>query len=158
MKCIPRRLAQLTIFCLVTVSAQAIVGCYQYIPYTYTKGVKIDESLVAKIERGKTTRADVLKWFGTPSRILTYEPKVTSVGASKETVAGSTVRGELSVTANQEVYIWEYEVKKSVETMMALRAYVGTEVHEAKDSLTVFINRETGIVEDFGFRRETQKI
>ena len=73
-------------------------------------------------------------------------------------MGGFMVKGEVSVTANQEVYIWEYEVKRDVSRMLGLASYISREVEEAKDSLTVFINRETGIVEDFGFRRETDKM
>ena len=42
--------------------------------------------------------------------------------------------------------------------MLALRAYVSERRQQAKDSLIVFINRETGIVEDFGFRKETHRL
>lgn len=135
-----------------------LAGCYTYQPTITTKGSRIDESLVAKIERGKATRSDVLKWFGSPTRIITYEPKVTGMAGSKESDRGRMVKGEITLTANQEVYIWEYEVTKKVFFMVALSAYESRTSQEAKDTLIIFINRETGIVEDFGFRRETDKL
>lgn len=140
---------------VVWLSVAGLAGCYTYQPTISTKGSKIDESLVVKIERGKSTRSDVLKWFGSPTRIITYEPKVTGMAASKEGESGQLVKSEIAVTANQEVYIWEYEVRTEVFFMVALNAYRSRTSKEAKDTLIVFINRETGVVEDFGFRRET---
>jgi hypothetical protein len=147
-----------TLLALLSATIFALAGCFQYLPTLIERGAPIDEKLVAKIERGKSTRADVLKLFGSPTRVLQYDPKVAGMGAVKQTEQGSMAKGEIVLTANQGIYMWEYEVEKREETMLALRAYVAERRQQAKDSLIVFINRETGIVEDFGFRKETHRL
>lgn len=106
-----------------------------------THGTQIDGLMVAKIEKGKTTKSDILRWFGIPLRIL-------DAGSGKESEPyAAEGAGE---SANQEIYIYEY----SVEHIRANFFFTIDFNHEKQNnSLMIWIDRETGTVQDYKYRQ-----
>lgn len=119
---------------------------------TYIKGSRIDEATVSKIEVGKTNKSYVLKMFGAPDRII----DTGAVATSKSAVAGDVnvaSKQEVAVGKNQEIYIYEYWVKKSVPPVLS--GY-GGKTQESKNTLMIWIDKDTGIVQDYGYKKEIE--
>lgn len=120
---------------------------------TYVKGSRIDEVAVKKIEVGKTNRTDILKMFGAPERIL----DAGAVATSKSAVTGDVnvaSKQEVAVGKNQEIYIYEY-IKKE-RTDYSLGYGYSSKTQECKDTLMIWIDKDTGIVQDYGYKKETE--
>lgn len=120
---------------------------------THIKGSRIDEVAVKKIEAGKTTRSDILKMFGAPERIIDAGGVVTSKSAVTGDVNIAS-KQEVVVGKNQEIYIYEYE-EEAVTTYIFY--YVGSKRKEVKkNTLMIWIDKDTGIVQDYGYKKEIE--
>ncbi len=120
---------------------------------TYVKGSRIDEMAVKKIEVGKTNRSDILKIFGAPDRII----DTGTVATSKSAVAGDinvASKQEVAVGKNQEIYIYEYIKRKTTDYFFGSGDISKTQ--EYKNSLMIWIDKNTGIVQDYGYKKETE--
>ena len=133
---------------LTAILASFLFSCAE----TYIKGSRIDEATVKKIEVGKTNRSDVLKMFGAPDRIIDTGVVATSKGAVVGFV-NVAPKQESAVGKNQEVYIYEYVIRK-VGTLVGTG--FGGEVREKKNSLMIWIDKDTGIVQDYGYKKEIE--
>ena len=133
---------------LTTILASFLFSCAE----TYIKGNRIDEAMVKKIEVGKANRSDVLKMFGAPDRIIDTGVVATSKGAVVGFV-NVAPKQESAVGKNQEVYIYEYVIRK-VGTLFGTG--FGGEVRENKNSLMIWIDKNTGIVQDYGYKKEIE--
>jgi hypothetical protein len=109
-----------------------------------TKGTRIDENAVKQIQIGKTTRSDILKMFGAPGGIID-----TGTGAAlKSRTTGDinlATKQEVAVGKNQEIFTYEYSERK---------AYTALHTTEKKNTLMIWIDKDTGIVQDYGYRKE----
>jgi hypothetical protein len=118
----------------------------------HTKGSKVDESMLTRIEKGKTARSDILKWFGSPDRIIgagiTAETKTAMKGDIELAHKSQTSIGE-----NQEIYIYEYFDTSGVG---GLFLWYGTSSRERKNTLMIWIDKETGLVQDYGYKKEIE--
>jgi len=118
---------------------------------TYVKGSRIDEVAVKKIEVGKTTRSDVLKMFGAPDKIIDAGGVVTLKSAVTGDVDIAS-KQEIAVGKNQEIYIYEYEEKVGL-----VHGGGYFEVREVKkNTLMIWIDKGTGIVQDYGYKKEIE--
>lgn len=116
---------------------------------THVKGSRIDELAIKKIEVGKTNRSDVLKMFGAPDKIIDAGGVVTS----KSAVTGDVdiaAKQEIAVGKNQEIYIYEYEEKVG---LVHGGGYFEVR-EEKKNTLMIWIDKDTGIVQDYGYKKE----
>lgn len=121
---------------------------------TYVKGSRIDEVVVKKIEVGKTNRSDILKMFGAPDRIIDEG----GVVASKSVVAGDidiASKQEMTVGKNQEIYIYEYVEAKNIDYYFGTGA-LGGKVEVKKNTLMIWIDKDTGKVQDYGYKKEIE--
>lgn len=121
---------------------------------TYVKGSRIDEVAVKKIEAGKITRSDVLKMFGAPDRII----DAGGVATSKSAVTGDidiASKQEITVGKNQEIYIYEYVEAKNIDYYFGTGA-LGGKVEVKKNTLMIWIDKGTGIVQDYGYKKEIE--
>lgn len=119
---------------------------------TYVKGSRIDDAMVKRIEVGKTNRSDILKMFGAPDRII----DAGAVATSKSAVAGDVnvaSKQEVVVGKNQEIYIYEYLIKKAGPPVLS---DFGGKIQESKNTLMIWIDKDTGIVQDYGYKKEIE--
>jgi len=137
---------------LTAILASFLFSCAE----TYIKGNRIDEATVKKIEVGKTNRSDVLKMFGAPDRIIDTGVVATSEGAEVGFV-NVTPKQESATGKNQEVYIYEYVIRR-VGTFVGtgFGTGFGGKVQEKKNSLMIWIDKDTGIVQDYGYKKEIE--
>ena len=78
----------------------------------YTQGSKVDESLVAKIEKNQTTRNQIREWFGFPDRVIGIG--VRDSEASADYSKARTVDGlGVGLGQDQELYLYEFTVVRN---------------------------------------------
>jgi len=119
-----------------------------------TQGSRIEDSLIAKIEKGKTTKAEILKCFGAPDQIIqtgiTAEAK-TAIEGDKNLTSQQNV----SIGKNQEVYIYEYVENRTTKNIYEVRFGTGPGATiSKKNTLMIWIDKDTGIVQDYGYKKE----
>ena len=108
-------------------------------------GTPINKETVQKIENGKTTRDEILQWFGAPDKIL-------DSGTSVQGNAGVGGQVNVSVGKNQEIYVYEYvKTKGSVGGYIIFQSNTQTK----KDTLIIWIDKTTGIVSNHAFTKQT---
>lgn len=119
-----------------------------------TQGSKLDEKMIAQIEKGKTTRSEILKLFGAPDRIIDAGISGTAENSIKGDVNLSTQQN-ISLGKNQEIYIYEY-IEERTETPGLLLAYGMGDVKKTskKNTLMIWLDKDTGIVQDYGYKKE----
>ena len=116
-----------------------------------TQGTMIKERDVCGIEKGKTTRSEILKNFGAPDRII----DAGLTGESKTSVAGDvnlSSHQNISLGKNQEIYIYEYTEESG--RFFAISAFARTNTRKLKNTLMIWIDKDTGIVQDYGYKKE----
>lgn len=130
------------ILCLL---ALCLCGC---ITSYSTHGTQIEEYMVAKIEKGETTRSNVLKWFGVPYKIVDAGSRV---GLDLDTNGDVDPDGRAvsSVEINEEIYIYE----SSVESIEARFLLLSFEHSRRTSTLMIWIDRDTGIVQEYRYRK-----
>jgi hypothetical protein len=113
------------------------------------KGSRIYESDVKQIQIGKTTQSDILKMFGVPDRIIDAG---TGAASKSQTVGDVNVpnKEEVIVDKNQEIFICEYEEEKTVVFYFVMSS------SEKRNTLMILMDKDTGIVEDYGYKRKIQ--
>lgn len=126
-----------------------VMLCFMFLAscISSTKGSLIDETAVNKIEIKKSTKSDILKLFGAPDRIV----DTGLAGAAKSQTTGDVdlkTRQEVTVGKNEEIYIYEY-----VENKLSI-FYIINRTSQKKNTLMVWINKDTGIVQDYGYKKE----
>jgi hypothetical protein len=112
---------------------------------TSTKGVPLDETAIKQIQIGRTNKTEILKMFGAPNRII----DTVGSGTSKPQVSREVNRAtkeEVSLGKKQEIYIYEYLESKT--NMVTLGE------SEKKNTLMIWIDKDTEIVQDYGYKGE----
>lgn len=114
---------------------------------TNTKGSRIDENALTQIQIGKTTRSDILKMFGAPDKIIDAGG---SAALKSQTVGDVNLatKQEVVVGKNQEIYIYQYAKEKNIHY------YHGVSTSEKKNTLMIWMDKDTGIVQDYGYKKE----
>jgi len=139
------------IFFILFLSVLFLVGCATV---QSTQGNKLDEQVIAQIEKGKTTQSEILKLFGAPDRII----EAGIAGKLQTDIAGDislSSKQNISLGKNQEIYIYEY-MEATTETSYFFEAYrMGDKkITQRKNTLMIWIDKETGIVQDYGYKKE----
>jgi len=119
------------------------------------------EDQIKMILPGKTTKQEILLWFGPPLAIA-RKGKVMKIPSPDVQKASSyeldsdtfleLFSGKHEVTENHIVYYYTYSETKGTGTVIL---FAGTESSRLiVNKLWILINRETGIVEDYMFREQ----
>jgi hypothetical protein len=111
-----------------------------------TKGKPIPKDSVVKIQKGVTTKADILEQFGAPNEIL-YSPKGEEIFVYKYSE-------KLDLHAGQAVGVI---LRRDIPGLGTLVDLGTRRVSEKEDRLMVFLD-EKGIVQNIGFTHETGKV
>jgi hypothetical protein len=127
---------------VVLITGLLLSGC---LTMNVDKGGKIDESATQQIEKGKTTRNEILKWFGVPDRTIgadvTEKSKITAPEDEDR-------EPKITVGKNQEIYVYEYS---EVKGRLGLFTVGGS---KKKNTLMIWIDKDSGIVQDYGYKKE----
>lgn len=136
-----------------------------------TVGKALNEKLIDNIEINKTTMSEILKWFGAPHHIVhgkgneTEAPLVISgetnpTGYELSTIMWYHKRSLDSIYENWIMFIYEFHAsyaKKDAHGLIILPVTFKTSEGNTtigKDELVIFINDESQLVENYGFRKE----
>lgn len=114
----------------------------------------IDEQNIAAIQRGVTTKQDILRLFGPPQEIDARE--LTAIGVTFEALVprpGEKLPTERIVAARY--FRYSYERGNGMAIILLLFNYF--EFDQKNDSLIIFFDGDDK-VEDFAFRRDTDKL
>ena len=114
----------------------------------------IDEQNIAAIQRGVTTKQDILRLFGPPQEIDARE--LTAIGVTFEALVprpGEKLPTERIVAARY--FRYSYERGNGMAIILLLFNYF--EFDQKNDSLVIFFDGDDK-VEDFAFRRDTDKL
>lgn len=117
-----------------------------------TQGSQLKEESICNIAKGKTTRSEILKTFGAPDRII--EAGLT--GESKTAIGGDvnlSAQQNISIGRNQEIYVYEYTEEITERNLVNLY-YGGGKTTKKKNTLMIWIDKDTGIVQDYGYKKE----
>lgn len=125
---------------LLTLLVFVLSGCVS------TKGKPIPKDSVVKIQKGITTKADILEQFGAPNEIL-YSPKGEEIFVYKYSE-------KLDLHAGQAVGVI---LRRDIPGLGTLVDLGTRRVSEKEDRLMVFLD-EKGIVQNIGFTHETGKV
>lgn len=114
----------------------------------------LDETKIAAIQRGVTTKADILQWLGPPQEIDARE--LTMVGTSVGQVMprpGEKPPAERIVAARW--FRYTYERANALGVILILFNYV--DLDQKDDSLVIFFDGDNR-VEDYAFRKDTDQL
>lgn len=121
---------------------------------------KLTGELIKKIEPGKTVKGDVLEWFGPPN-VLARQGKMVKVPSTDPKNPGlqemdSELLFELFSVKHQiadhHIVYYYVDVEASMGGAYLLIA-IAASTTVKQDRLWILINQNTGIVEDYVFRR-----
>lgn len=142
-------------------------GC-AIMPHKYTSGEPIKEDKTKMIQPGKTTKEEIIQWFGIPTVIAKKDEKmslpiemagmmgVTGGEVGKQEVSSDTFFNLFSskhkLMENHRIYYYRYTKSSGTNFSMPFFGYSGGRA--LTDKLLVLINEDTGIVEDYIFRKQ----
>lgn len=100
-----------------------------------TSGTAIERTSLKKIIKGNTTTTDILTWFGPPDKIIYY-----------------SVLNKQNIRQRYMVYVYEYIIKGGM-TFAKGYPIANEKISENKNTLLIWINRNTGRVENYIYKK-----
>ncbi|HXK30285.1 MAG TPA: hypothetical protein VJ646_18725 [Candidatus Binatia bacterium] len=148
---------RLIVLICVSVFLVGLPGCVAHHSTTIEVGKSPDERAVSQITIGKTTRSDLFRTLGTPHSIFQGQ-----VEFKKTQLVGFFLHSEnrFLTTWNDKQYAVLYRAGKVEGREVVVSAVIitvgNTNVKVQSDELLLFLNKDTHIVEDFAYRKETR--
>jgi len=143
----------------------SLQGCVPAFPFL--SGVPLPQKTVDEVQPGKTTRSEVLEWFGMPLSIA-KKGEVLRIPHGPEWAAGGVrpagynqvdadaffelFSTKHKITDHQRIYY--YFSSLSTKYGVVLAVYVHESANTRVDRLWLLIDEETGLVDDYVFRKE----
>ena len=131
--------------CAAVVATFCLAGCVS-VSRTY-EGNEVDETVIAQIEKGKTTRTDVLRMLGAPLRVETTD----ITGLVEQALAryeGEKLTLQIDPALFDEVYIYE---RKQTDSLLVLGLFYNYyRSDQRSDRLAVFFDKD-GVVLGVGW-------
>lgn len=152
-----RGIKGLFLYLVVFLTIGLLSGCF-VMPHSYTYGTPIKDEMVAKIQPGKTTKEEIIQWFGIPNNIVKSQDKVGSSYNLPASSAHMTVpsfdlfSSKHKITDDSRIYV--YTFSKTSGSSVNILFLGNTTTHTRADTLLVLLNEDTGLVEDSLFRKE----
>lgn len=154
-----------------------LTGCF-ISPHSFTQGRPIADNKVEKIQKGKTTKEEIINWFGVPTTIIKKGDKTKTGGTAAtppspnialpyfaQGVQG-TPTGEISseqlfslfssknkIKDDDVIYYYGYTTTKG--SSVGLLFFSTSDSHAVTDKLLILMNEEKGVVEDFIMSKES---
>jgi hypothetical protein len=143
------------------VGCAVLTGCFFYASATNKQQPSFTKAEVKKIEPGKTTKEDILKWFGPPLAMARKgdEDKFIPPATVRVDTFPEVFAAKHTISENDVIYYY-----RNVETTSAGLAFSlysgygfvgGQHPRSATAKLWVLIDNRRGIVEDY-FTSETR--
>ncbi len=141
-------------------------GC-AIMPISGEVGKPFDENLISRIQRGKTTKAEINQWFGVPKAVARKGGKVKLPTAIAAPYAGGmempgeevssdtyfTLFSKNEVTEHHIIYLYVYTTSKGMSFSMP---FFGSMSGKAlKNTLVILIDDDKGIVDDYVYDKQT---
>ena len=134
---------------------------------SFRSGVPLPQKTVDQLQAGRTTKAEVLEWFGMPLSIAAKGETLT-ISRGPEWAAEGGVRHahyekvdadtffELfstkhAITDRDRIYYYYDTVSSKYAVVLAV--YINETANTRSDRLWVLVDEETGLVEDYVFRK-----
>jgi hypothetical protein len=137
-------------------------------PMSGEVGKPFDENLINKIQRGKTTKEEITRWFGVPKAVAKKGEKVRlptvtatpymgmgGVEMPGEEVSSDTYFALFSkqqVKENHIIYLYVYTTSKGKIFSMPFFGSMGGKV--LKNTLVILIDDDKDIVEDYVYDKQ----
>jgi len=128
------------LFALVAVAVLGSSGCVIARGY---RDRPIDAKMVAAIQRGVTTRAEILRLFGPPQEVSEREILALGGGREEPPVVGA------------RYFRYRYSRLNGFVLVGLLINYIDADLKS--DNLVVFFD-DKGVVEDFAFAKDTERL
>ena len=168
---------KLILLAVVVFFSMSLVGCFVS-PHSFTQGRPIADNKVEKIQKGRTTKDEIISWFGVPTTIIKKGDKtkteLTSTAAPSPTIAlpyfmpglQGTPTGEFSSEQLFSLFssknkikdddvIYYYAYTSTQGSSFGLLFFSTTDSHAVTDKLLILIDEEKGIVTDFILSKES---
>jgi len=112
-----------------------------------------DKDARQQIEKGKTTRNEILKWFGAPDKTIDagVSPQTKAVTADDVNTAQ---KHEVTIGKNQEVYVYEHSETRTEGGFPVPFRGKRKISSIRKNALMIWIDKDSGIVQDYSYRKE----
>jgi len=149
------------IFLCIIVTTLFLAGCIN--AYSFRYGPQIKEDIVKMIQPGKTTKEDIIQWFGSSTNIVQKQgadattPKEGLVDVIDPRLVSPSFdlfSSKHKITEDHRIYV--YTSTKSEGTVFYLSFFTKSDGQMFKDSLLVLVNEKTGIAEDYIFIKENK--
>ena len=162
---VPKKAALVVLCAAAALPVLSLQGC---VPApSFHSGLPLPQKTVDGLQAGKTTKAELLEWFGLPLSIavkgetltIPLGPEWFGSGvrhARYEQVDADTFfelfSSKHSITDHDRIYYYHRTVSSKYAVVLAV--YLNETVNTRSDRLWVLVDEETGLVEDFFFRKE----
>jgi len=150
------RKMSIRVYCLTFIILVLTSSCYYHFTSTAEVGAPIDQDTVNQIVIGKTTKSEIFKLFGTPHSI--FQGQVEFLKAEM-TGFYSQVENRFLTSLDEKHYAMFYRFGKSSGKFTLASIFVitrgDTQVKIRSDELLLLFNKETNIVEDVAYRKQT---
>jgi len=156
----PLRIRKISVF-VVFICAVVLLGGCMVAGRKYKGEECFQKDQIEKILPGKTTKQEILLWFGPPLAIA-RKGKVIKIPSPDVQKTSSyelhsdtfleLFSGKHEITENHIVYYYTYSEMKGTETVVVFAGTGNSKL--VVDKLWILINKETGIVEDYVFREQ----
>jgi hypothetical protein len=139
-----------------------LAGCVRFLGQSIKQGTPIKEDMVKMIQPGKTTKEDIIQWFGIPNVIQkqgeeTASPKqVDMVQPFVSPVFPSFDFFSSKHKITEDHRIYAYFFTKTEGTMTDILIFSKQYMTTLTDTLLVLVNEKIGIAEDYIFRKENK--
>ena len=138
-------------FLLTSLAVVLLVGCVPVPPITVS-GLPLPQEAVARIEPRETKKTQILEWFGPPTAIVAKGDRLPITGDQTEAASFFELfSSKHTISDYHRVYYYYHAVMKKQAVVLAVYIHEKTSINI--DKLWVLVNEETGIVEDYVFRR-----
>jgi len=154
-----------TFLCLVTsFFILSIMSC-AIMPTKGEVGKPIDEKMVKKIQKGKTTREEIIQWFGIPMAVAKKGETIKLSGAMATPMGGGEMQGaEVSsdtyfvlfanhnITENHRIYLYIFTKTKGMGFSMPFISTMSGKT--LKNTLIILMDESKGIVVDYKYEKQ----
>lgn len=153
------------LMCFILIGMLLFLGGCMVMPHSSSYGTPIKEDMVKRIQDGKTTKEEIVKWFGIPNIVQKQGEDTTSQKSLPEgAIMGSMGQKFVSqasfelfsskhkITEDHRIYVYSFTKMKGASVNVLF--FGTTDTKTLTDILLILVNEKTGNVEDHIFRKD----
>jgi len=139
-----------------------LAGCVLYSDTSFERGAPVDPRALAQISIGRTTQSEVFRLLGTPHSMFEGQVRFQEVRAMGVMDSFFLHKDDRYLTSLDEkhtamLYRFAQDTGTSVRASAVIVTYQGTNITLKTDELLLLINKDSRVVDDIAYRRETQR-